>query len=238
MWVPAGFRCDLWIWACPQGTPGHLGPAARLTAGGAAERYRGGEVPGLPHRTAPESGGRAVTAPSHGRARLCIPALHLRTSSLPRIPALHPWPCSPPLPSPFHLSSSHTESESFDVREGTLKGHLFLLPAVHGDTHSSIGAQSPIQPDWGCLQGWGTTTSLGKLCGASHVHQLFLGLSSSYHTEHSLGGTNYSSFILCVYTVLHSPCAYGHRDELYIQDNREMLWHGTGWHISCSSHMA
>jgi len=38
------------------------------------------------------------------------------------------------------------------------------LPALNRDTHSSISAHSPIQPDLECLQGWSTTTSLGNLC--------------------------------------------------------------------------
>jgi len=50
--------------------------------------------------------------------------------------------------------------------EGTPKGCLFALPAEHRDTHSSSSAHSPI-PDRGCLQGWGTTTSLGTLCSVS-----------------------------------------------------------------------
>ena len=48
--------------------------------------------------------------------------------------------------------------------EGTSKGRLVPLPALSRDTHSSISAQSPFQPDCGCLQGWGTATSLGTLC--------------------------------------------------------------------------
>jgi len=32
--------------------------------------------------------------------------------------------------------------ESFEL-EGTLKGHLVPFRAMHGDTHRSIGAQSP-----------------------------------------------------------------------------------------------
>ena len=48
--------------------------------------------------------------------------------------------------------------------EGTLRGRLVPLPAVHRDSHSSSSAQSPVQPDLGCLQGRGTTASLGNLC--------------------------------------------------------------------------
>ncbi len=51
--------------------------------------------------------------------------------------------------------------------EGTSKGCLVPLPALSRDTHSSISAQSPIQPDCGCVQGWGTATSLGTLCHSS-----------------------------------------------------------------------
>ena len=50
--------------------------------------------------------------------------------------------------------------------EGTFKGRQVPLPAVHRDTHSSISAQSPIQPDFGYLQGQGSTSSLGNLCSA------------------------------------------------------------------------
>ena len=47
---------------------------------------------------------------------------------------------------------------------GTPKGHPFQPPAVHRDTHSSISAHSPVRPHLGCLQGWGTTTSLCNPC--------------------------------------------------------------------------
>ena len=48
--------------------------------------------------------------------------------------------------------------------KGTRKGYLVPLPALNRDTHSSISAHSPVQPDLGCLQGWGTTASQGNLC--------------------------------------------------------------------------
>jgi len=48
------------------------------------------------------------------------------------------------------------------VLEGTFKDHLIPLPTLNRDTHSSISAQSPIQPDLGCLQGWVIWISLGK----------------------------------------------------------------------------
>ena len=63
-------------------------------------------------------------------------------------------------------------SESFEL-EGTPKDHLVLLPAMYRDTHSSISAQIP-SPDFGCLQGRGTTTSLGTLCSASHLLSPFI----------------------------------------------------------------
>jgi len=53
--------------------------------------------------------------------------------------------------------------ELFEL-EGTLKDHLIPLPAVHRDTHSSLRCSEPVQPDLGCLQGWGTATYLGNLC--------------------------------------------------------------------------
>ena len=55
-----------------------------------------------------------------------------------------------------------------------IKGHLLPLPALN--THSSIGTQSPVQPDLGCLQGQGTTTSLGNLflCLATLLLKHFL----------------------------------------------------------------
>ena len=51
--------------------------------------------------------------------------------------------------------------ELFDL-EGIVKG--CLLCCVQG--HQQIGqvAQSLVQPDLKCLQGWGATTSLGNLC--------------------------------------------------------------------------
>ena len=48
--------------------------------------------------------------------------------------------------------------------ERTLKSHLVQPPALNMDTHSSIRCSEPIQPDFGCLQGWGTITILGSLC--------------------------------------------------------------------------
>jgi len=54
---------------------------------------------------------------------------------------------------PESTLTSHRAIEWFGV-EGTLQGHLVPLPAMHGDTHSSISAHSP-SPDLGCLQGWG-----------------------------------------------------------------------------------
>ena len=39
-------------------------------------------------------------------------------------------------------------TELFEL-EGTLKGCLIPLPALNRDTHSSISAHSPIQPDLG-----------------------------------------------------------------------------------------
>ena len=53
--------------------------------------------------------------------------------------------------------------EPFEL-EGPLKTILSNSPPLNRDTHSSISAQSPVQPDLGCLQGWGTTTSLYNLC--------------------------------------------------------------------------
>ena len=47
--------------------------------------------------------------------------------------------------------------------EGTPKGHVVPPPALSRDIHSSSSAHSP-SPDRGCLQGWGTPTSL---CTAS-----------------------------------------------------------------------
>ena len=47
--------------------------------------------------------------------------------------------------------------------EGTLKGQLVPLPAISRDTHSSISAQSTVQPDLGCL----STNSLGSPFHAS-----------------------------------------------------------------------
>ena len=57
--------------------------------------------------------------------------------------------------------NNHRSIEWFEL-EGTSKGRLVPLCALSRDTHSSISAQSPIQPDCGCVQGWGTATSLGN----------------------------------------------------------------------------
>uniref|UniRef100_G1N0A0 Uncharacterized protein n=1 Tax=Meleagris gallopavo TaxID=9103 RepID=G1N0A0_MELGA len=43
--------------------------------------------------------------------------------------------------------------ERFEL-EGTLKSNLVPAPAMSRNTHSSISAQNPVQPDLGCLQGW------------------------------------------------------------------------------------
>lgn len=66
--------------------------------------------------------------------------------------------------------------------EGTPKGRLVPLPAVHRDSHSSSSAQSPVQPDLGCLQGRGTTASLGNLCHCLATY-IFIGFKDSPHTK-------------------------------------------------------
>ena len=44
--------------------------------------------------------------------------------------------------------------ELFEL-EGTLKGHLIQLPCnEQGHLQLDQGAQSPVQPDLECLQGW------------------------------------------------------------------------------------
>ena len=52
--------------------------------------------------------------------------------------------------------------ESFKL-EGNPKGHVIPLPAANRDTYSSIRCSEPLQPDRGCLQGQGSTTSLRNL---------------------------------------------------------------------------
>jgi len=58
-------------------------------------------------------------------------------------------------------AAGHGVTELFGL-EGAPQDPLVPLPAMHRDTHSSISAQSP-SPDLGCLQGWGSTASPGKL---------------------------------------------------------------------------
>jgi len=52
-----------------------------------------------------------------------------------------------------------------------LKAIVVQLPAMNRDAPSSISAHSPVQPNLQCLQGRGTTTSLGNL------HQCLTALS-------------------------------------------------------------
>jgi len=55
-------------------------------------------------------------------------------------------------------------------------------PALSRDTHSSIGAHSP-SPELGCVQGWGTTASLGALlegCRAGAESPRLLNWSSPF----------------------------------------------------------
>jgi len=70
--------------------------------------------------------------------------------------------------------------------EGILEGHPVQPPAVHRDTHSSISAHSPVQPELGCLQGWGTTTSLCNLCLTALMVKNFFNISSLNHLSFSL----------------------------------------------------
>jgi len=62
---------------------------------------------------------------------------------------------------------------------------------MHTGTHSSISAQSPYS-SLGCLQGWGSTTSLGNLCSAS---PLLCQCMLSFH-----------SYSYCFHSHLHSEC--------------------------------
>ena len=55
--------------------------------------------------------------------------------------------------------------------KGPVKAIWSNPPAMNRDTQSSISVQSPIQPDLGCLQGWGTTAS-GQPVPAPHHHVL------------------------------------------------------------------
>jgi len=52
----------------------------------------------------------------------------------------------------------HRIVELFEL-EWTCKGYVVIR-----DSHSSISCSEPLQGDTECLQGWGTTTSLGNLC--------------------------------------------------------------------------
>ena len=51
--------------------------------------------------------------------------------------------------------------ELFEL-EGTSKGHLVQPPCGEQGHPQLHQCSEPIQPDRGCLQGWGTITSLGK----------------------------------------------------------------------------
>ena len=64
-------------------------------------------------------------------------------------------------------SPVHRSTEWFGL-EGTFKVHLVPLPAVNKNTHSSISAQSPVQPDLGCLQGWGPRHLSGQPVAVPH----------------------------------------------------------------------
>jgi len=64
-------------------------------------------------------------------------------------PGTAPCSCGRSCEPPRHCKRM---TASFEL-EGSLQGHLVPLPALSRDTHSSISAQSPIQPDLGCLQG-------------------------------------------------------------------------------------
>jgi len=75
-----------------------------------------------------------------------------------------------------HLSHGRGTKKTFKLRimesfelKGTLKGHPVPLSAANRDTHSSISAQSPIQPDPGCLQGWGTHHLPGQPVPVPHI---------------------------------------------------------------------
>ena len=53
------------------------------------------------------------------------------------------------------------------VLEGTFKPTQSQPPAVGTATTHQLSAQGPIQPGPECLQGWGTTASLGSCASAS-----------------------------------------------------------------------
>jgi len=55
--------------------------------------------------------------------------------------------------------------------KGPLKAIRSNSSALDMDIHSSISAQSPLQPDLVCLQGWGIFTSLCNLCHCLHLCQ-------------------------------------------------------------------
>ena len=78
------------------------------------------------------------------------------------------------------MADYNRTTESFEL-EGTPKVHPFQPPALNRDTHSSVSAHSPIQPDLVCLQGLGTTTSLCSVCHCLTV--LVVKTSSLYPVE-------------------------------------------------------
>jgi len=80
--------------------------------------------------------------------------------SSPASPGYHLWISSRGSEIPY---PPHRITESFEL-EGTLKGCLVQLPCTEQGRPQLHQCSEPIQPDLGCLQGWGTTTFLVSLC--------------------------------------------------------------------------
>jgi len=118
---------------------------------------------------------------SHSLPHTAAPCLH---------PALHQLHTSghtlPAAPSAGSGGVGQDVTERFGL-ERALENHLVPLPAMNRDTHSSSRCSEPIQPDLGCLQGWGihhlratcATASPPKhillgciICSTEHIHQL------------------------------------------------------------------
>ena len=71
----------------------------------------------------------------------------------------------------LRAKADHRTIESFEL-EGTFKNHLVqLLCTEQGHLQLEQIAQSPVQPDLECHQGWASTAPLGKL--DTHLDQKY-----------------------------------------------------------------
>ena len=106
--------------------------------------------------------------------------------------------------------------------DGTLKCHLVQPPAMNRDTHSSISCSEPVQPDLGCLQGWGTHSSLGSLCQCLTT----LTVKNFFLTS----SLNQGKCNIPRWAEPYSKSLYG-KEKVSISDHFMMLRQGTGQHL-------